>query len=78
MTLATLDNRRREMMKADTPFAEITFSPDDDDKTGKGWYAQTINRDGSPAEESGLFMTKQEAVRWCKDRGATKLLTDNA
>lgn len=58
-------------------FAELTFSPDDEDVTGRGWYAQTINTDGSPADESDLFETRAEALSWARDHGATKLLSSS-
>lgn len=56
-------------------FADITYSPDDEASAGKGWYAQTINKDGSYAEESDLFETQAQAMKWARDHGATRFLS---
>lgn len=48
------------------PFS-ITYSPDDADSTGKGWYAQTFDpATGAPVDDSDLFESKAEAVQWVR------------
>lgn len=64
------------MVQADTDFYEVVHSPDDEDRTGKGFYAHTINADGSTAAESGLFATRAEAKAWAKMHGGRRLLSD--
>lgn len=39
----------------------VVFSEDDEDETGKGWYAQDTSKKGWPTTE--LFETKQELLR---------------
>ena len=58
-------------------FASLTFSPDDESATGKGWYARTLNKDGSIRESSPLFETKREAVDWARENGASRFLGGN-
>lgn len=65
------------MPKADTDFYDLTFSPDDADSTGKGWYAQTVNADGSTAEESALMPTEQHARAWARSRGGRRQISAN-
>lgn len=66
------------MTTADTDFYEIVHSPDDEEATGKGWYAYTINRDGSSAEESELMATEQHARAWARSHGGRRRLPDAA
>ena len=60
----------------DTGFYDLIYSPDDADESGRGWYAKTINRDGSCADESSLFATRREAERWARAHGGTRILTE--
>lgn len=59
---------------ANTEFYEVVHSPDDEAATGKGWYAYTINRDGSEAESSDLMQTEQHARAWARDHGGRRSL----
>ncbi|MGB0854911.1 MAG: hypothetical protein ACPGSI_16565 [Pikeienuella sp.] len=62
------------MTKANTDFFDLVHSPDDEESTGKGWYAMTINIDGTEAEESGLFETEAEARQWAREHGGVRQL----
>jgi hypothetical protein len=62
------------MTKATTDFYEIVHSPDDEAECGLGWYAYTINKEGSMAEESGLLKTRQHARAWARERGGRREL----
>lgn len=44
-------------------FADIVFSPHDEESTGKGWYVQEDD------DTSDLFETEEEARIWAADKG---------
>ena len=60
--------------KADTDFYELIHSPDDEASVGNGWYAITVNSDGSTAEESGLYPTREHARAWARRQGGRRQL----
>ena len=50
--------------------ADVVYSPDDYEETGKGFYATIYGHDWQDEKTSDLFQTKQEATSWAKLHGA--------
>lgn len=60
-------------------FYELTYSPDDAETRGKGWYAKIIDpTSAKEINESDLFETRDLAVRWARDNGGVRLLSEHA
>lgn len=59
-------------------YYDVMFSPENQEKEGKPFFAEILNTDGTLYKSSGAFKTSKEAKKWAKARGGSVRLYGGA